>query len=256
MAPNSSLEFRKLPLVEVAVRASFHSSIPLRYSLINAVREKLSAEFPTLAELNHFEAAPGSGGTQFEISPGFLPGAVYTGHKSGLSISLQPQVIVARWVTRPGLQQTQYPRFGALRESIWTAEEAFRKSAGDEYPGIAVVNMSYVNFVPATDSATFAKTYLSTDAQMRIMDGATQVRKLEAAWSGSEDIDVRFAIEQAAVQMGERVTPGFSVTTAAGLRLGASQDAKSGLDKVHGALQEFFLKLISNEARREWELQE
>jgi uncharacterized protein (TIGR04255 family) len=256
MAGELRLVFHNLPLVEAAVRASFNGPKPLTYSLVNLVADELGQSFPRLEEPKQLEVAPGAGETQFAIGPGYLPGAVYTGHKDGLSVSVQPQVIVARWVKHPGLKTPEYPHYHALRDALWTAVEAFRRGCGDDYPGIAVVNMSYVNFVQSPDPAGFLKTYFLPDAQLRTMDKAQQVRKLEAGWSEGDDLDVRFAVEQAAAKLSDSVTPGYRVTTAAGLRLGESVDAKSGLETVHDRLQEFFLKLISPQARKEWELEE
>lgn len=256
MTTKLRLDFDNLPLVEAAVRASFNGSKPLTYTLVNLVAHELGQLFPRLEEPKQLEVAPGSGETQIAIGSAYLPGAVYAGHKDGLSVSVQPQVIVSRWVRHPSLQNPNYPRFAALRDALWIAVEAFRKGCGDEYPGIGVVNMSYVNFVASRDPAGFLKTYFSPDSQLRAMDQAQQVRKLEASWSEGDDLDVRFAIEQAAANLPEGVTPGFRLTTAAGLRFGASQDAKTGLERVHDRLQEFFLKLISKRAKVEWKLKE
>ncbi len=256
MTAKLRLDFGNLPLVEAAVRASFSSRVALSYSLVNSIAAELEPSFPKLTESKQLEVAPGAGGIQVEVSPGYLPGAVYTGHESGLSVSVQPQVIVARWVKHPGLTKPKYPRYLALRDSLWTAVEAFRKACGDEFPGIAVVNMSYVNFIPASDSAGVLKTYFSEKVHLRAMDKARQVRKLEAAWGEGDDLDVRFAIEQAAANLADGVTQGYRLTTAAGLRLGEALDAKSGLEKVHDVLQEFFLELISTHAKNEWQLRE
>lgn len=256
MAAKSRLDFDNLPLVEAAVRVSFNSPKALTYSLVYSVGANLSPAFPAIVEPTQLDVAPGAGETRIEIGPGYLPGALYTGQNSGLSVSVQPQVIVARWVRHPGLKQPEYPRYGALRDALWSAVEAFRKACGDDFPGIGVVNMSYVNFVPVSDSATFLKTYFSAEAQLRAMDRAREVRKLEAAWSEGDDFDVRFAIEQAAAKLPDRVAQGYRLTTAAGLRLGESLDPKSGLEKVHDVLQKFFLVLISAQAKKEWQLRE
>lgn len=256
MTDRSTLNFGNLPLIEAAVRTSFNSLKPLSYALINSIHSDLRSEFPALTESKQLEVAPGAGGTQVEISPAYLPGAVYTGHRSGLSLSVQPQVIVARWVKYPSLHGPAYPRYAALREALWSAVEAFRTACGDDYPGIAVVNMSYVNFIPVSDPAAVLKTYFSDEAQLGAMARARQVRKLEAAWSEVDDVDVRYAVEQAAAKLPDGVTQGYRLTTAAGLRLGESTDAKSGLEKIHRTLQEFFLKLISERAKSEWQLAE
>ena len=250
------LDFDNLPLVEAAVRASFNSPKALSYSLVNLVHADLKASFPVLTESEQLEIAPGAGGTQVEIRANYLPGAVYTGHESGLSLSVQPQVIVARWVKHPVLLERKYPRYQALRDSLWTAAEAFRKACGDDFPGISVVNMSYVNFIPTPDPPSVLKTYFNEEARLQVMDEAHQVRKLEAAWSKGDDVDVRFAVEQVEARLPGGVTQGYRFTTAAGLRLAESVDAKSGLEKIHDELQVFFLRLISKQAKAEWKLRE
>lgn len=255
MTTKVRLDFDNLPLIEAAVRASFDGPKALNYSLVNSIHADLKPSFPTLTESKQLEIAPGAGGVQAEFGPGYLPGAVYTGHESGLSVSVQPQVIVARWSKRPGLIEPEYPRYEALRDSLWNTVEAFRKACGDDYPGITVVNMSYVNFIPLLDPSSVLTAYFSDGAHLRIMRNARQVRKLEAAWSEGDDLDVRFALEQAAAKLPDGVTQGYRLTTAAGLRLGESLDAKSGLEKVHDALQGFFLGLISARAKKEWKLQ-
>lgn len=256
MATPHKLEFENLPLVEAAVRASFNVSKPLTYSLINAIAAELRQSFPTIEVPNQLELAPGIEDAQLAIGTAFLPGAVYAGNETNLSVSVQPQVVVARWVRYPGLENPRYPHFGPLRDALWRAVEAFQKSSGDEFPGIAVVNMSYVNFVESDDPGDFVNAYFSDAAQLQLMAGAKQIRKLEAAWSELEDLDMRFAIEQASAKFPDSVKSGFRLTTAAGLRIGESLNAKDGLEEVHASLQTFFLKLISKRAKKEWKLKE
>ena len=254
MTAKLGLEFGNLPLVEAAVRASFNDPKALSYSLVNSIHADLKPSFPALTESQQLEIAPGAGARSVEIGPGYLPGAVYTGHTGGISVHVQPQVIVARWIKDPGSPERGYPRYLVLRDALWTAVEAFQKASGDDYPGIAVVNMSYVNFIPSSDPASILKNYFSKEAQLQAMHKAQQVRKLEAAWSEDEDLDVRFALEQVTAKLPDRVTQGYRLTTAAGLRLTPSIGAKSGLEKIHDLLQVFFLKLISDRAQEEWKL--
>ncbi|MCH8149248.1 MAG: hypothetical protein IH987_14905 [Planctomycetes bacterium] len=256
MSTNPGLEFDNLPLVEAAVRASFNGPSALTYSLINAIATTLKSSFPQLTESKQFEAVPGAGQFQAEIGPAYLPGAVYAGHTSGITLSVQPQVIVARWVKHPSLNEQKYPRFGELRRALWNAVEAFRKASGNEFPGIAVVNMSYVNFIPASDPSAVLKTYFAEKTRLGAMDSARQVRKLEAAWSNDDNLDVRFSLEQATAKLPAGVEQGYRLTTAAGLRMVESVDAKAGLEVVHDTLQTFFLELISQQAKDEWQYRE
>ena len=248
----SALVFDNLPLVEVAVRVGFAAPKALTYSLVYALAQELKPSFPTLEESKQHEAVPGGGRAQIEIGPNYLPGATFVGHRDGLSISLQPQVIVGRWLRHPGLREPEYPRYPALRDSVWTAVDSLIRASGDEHPGIDVVNMSYVNFIPVSDPATVLKDYFSGQAQLQAMDEARQVRKLEAAWTEDDELDLRFAIEQAAARLGDSPEQGYRLTTAGGLRLKEAKDPKSGLERVHDALQQFFLRLISDRAKEEW----
>lgn len=254
MTDKLKLVFGNLPLVEAAVRVSFNAPKHLTFSLLNGIANELEPSFPRMEEPNHLEVAPG-GSSGIEISPGHLTGAVYTGHKSGLSVAVQPQVIVTRWVRRQGFKQQKYPHFPALRDSHWEAVKSFRKFCSEDYPGILVVNMSYVNFVYTDDFAGFLRKYFSSKVQLTVMDRADQVRKLEAAWSDQDELDLRFAIEQGAERLPDGVRRGYRLTTAAGLRLAESTNAEEGLEKVHDALQEFFFELISKDAKTEWQLQ-
>ena len=248
------LDFGNLPLIEAALRASFHGPVGVSYDVVNSIASRLKPEFPTLREPQQIEIAPGIGPSPAEFGPGFLPGAVYGGHKAGLTVSLHSQVIVVRWVKQPGPYETAYPRFPALRDALWKAVEAFREGVGDAFPGVAVVNMSYVNFLPALDPASVVSTYFSKQAQLSLMDNARKVRKLESAWSERDRVDVRFALEQVTAKLADSVREGYRLTTAAGIRLAESLDAKAALENIHDRLQVFFLELISDDAQVEWQL--
>lgn len=256
MAHSPGLDFDNLPLVEAAVRATFSDQTPLGYTLINSIAASLEPTFPHLDTPKQLETVPGREGTEITFGPSVLPGARYVAQDNSLSVSVQPQVIVARWSRQPGFSKSEYPRYQKLRESLWTAVEAFRKACGDDNPGIAVVNMSYVNFIPVSDPATVLKRYFSDAAQLNAMGGARQVRKLEASWTEDDVLDVRFAIEQVTARLGDSVEQGYRLVTACGIRLGESQNAKSGLDQVHDKLQVFFSELISDHAKKEWKLRE
>ena len=94
------LNFRNLPLVDAAVRASFDSPVGLTFRCVNDLAERLRPDFPQLSELDHFQVPPGVRDPSMTLGPGRIPGADYSGNKDGLSITVQSQVIVARWVKK------------------------------------------------------------------------------------------------------------------------------------------------------------
>ena len=251
------LDFGNLPLIEAATRASLSEAVPVSYDVVNWIEKRLKPEFSTLNTPQQLEVAPGFGSRPVEFGPGILPGALYSGHSAGLTVSVHPNVVVARWVRQPGLSEKEYPRYPDLRDALWKAVKAFAERLGDDaFPGVAVVNMSYVNFLPASDPASVVSKYFSEKAHLSLMDGARQIRKLEAGWSEPNRVDVRFALEQVTAKLGDSVQEGYRLTTAAGIRLAGSLNEQQALEDIHEYLQGFFLKLISDHAKQEWKLKE
>lgn len=250
----TSLQFDNLPLVEAAVRVSLGASLQLSFAAIYDVHDGLRQEFPSISEAEQVEVAPGLAESETRFGIGIVPGAVFCGHSAGITVTLQPQVIIARWFRKSSLSDSPYPRYGALRDALWRTVDLLRKH-GDDTPPVAVVNMSYVNFIPS-NRPDIVREYFSEVAQIKVLDGAKVLRKLEAGWKLASDVDVRFCLEQTAAKMPDGITAGYRLTTAAGIKLGPTQAAKESLELVHDTLQGLFRDLISSRARDEWQLRE
>ena len=248
------LDFANLPLVEVAVRASFQTPISITYKTVDLVHERLRPQFAGKSEPTQIEVAPGFGLSPAEFGPNQLPGVVYADDQRGLLVSVHPQVIVARWVKKLPAGVPDYPHFEALRDALWDTVEALRTATTDESSAVLVVNMSYVNFIEGPDPATVLADYFSLEAQIAVAKEARQVRKFEASWMTRDAVDLRFALEQVTANLGGDRKNGYRLTTAAGTRLSESVDAKTGLEKVHRRLEGFFVELISKRAKTEWGL--
>jgi uncharacterized protein (TIGR04255 family) len=251
----SRLDFGNLPHIETVVRATLKSSVNLTYSLVNSVAEKLSGSFPVLSEPKQFEMPPGDEPRPEQFGLGAaLPGAVYTGDPTGLSVSLHAQVIVCRWTkySGPGASPRAYPHFESVRDGLWNTIDAVKEITGQDFPGLLVVNMSYVNFIEVDADAI--QSYLSDDFRLSSMKDAKDVSKLEASWRHDSDADIRFAIERATAIFPSGPVNGYRLTTVAGSYLDDKADAHSRLDDLHSLLGKFFLSLISKRAKQEWQL--
>lgn len=254
MEPAVTLNFGNLPLVEAAVRVALQAPLRLSYNRVNAIHADLKDQFPQLTEPTQFEVAPGVKAVH-EMRPDQLSGVVYLNDETGLRVTVQPRVIVARWVKRFAANAPEYPRFVALKDALWQTVQAARSASGDDFPAIHVTNMSYVNFVQVEDPATILADYFSALAQIKATENATQIRKVEGSWAEG-DTDLRFTLQQASAKIDDQEIEGYQLTTAAGRRLAEDTDAKSALDKVHARLQVFFRDLISKRAKIEWQLDE
>ncbi|MGH8520290.1 MAG: hypothetical protein ACREU9_02350 [Gammaproteobacteria bacterium] len=251
--PRVRLEFANLPLVEVAVRATFSQPLELKFAIINRVAERLRPDFPILAEPERFELPPGVSG-QVEFGPGTLVGAIYSGNQHGIIITVQSQVIVARWLKQVQPSAPAYPRYSALRDALWQAFDALTDASNGARPPIVVTNMSYVNFWAMSPSEPVLAKYFSELVHVRAAVNSQALHKLEASWRERDDVDLRFTLEQVTAKMEERDVEGFRLTTAAGQRLAASANPQEKLDFLHDRLQIFFREVLSEHAKTEWAL--
>lgn len=256
MAGSLRLNFGNLPLVEAVVRASFAKPLELKFSAITDVHNKLKDAFPQITESKVYEPAPGMTEETVRIGPGHITGVVFAGNPAGLQSTLQSRVAVVRWVKQLISEAPTYPRFPALRTALWQVVEAVKAAYGLESLPIAVVNLSYVNFIRVTDFSTVLTRYFSELVHVRATENAEEIRKLEVSWR-EHGIDLRFQLEKVSATFGEDVVDGCRLTTIAGMYVPTPDgDEKETLEEVHTRLQVFFRDVISKRAKKEWQLEE
>jgi len=249
------LKFDNLPLMEAAVRVTFQEPLHFTYEVIYEIRRCLQDQFKALEEPPHFEIVPGKPHEPIRIGPGLLPGFVLAGEANGLRVSVQQQLIVARWVRESHRGSPAYPRYLLLRQALWDTVKATRAAYGGEIPPIIVTNMSYVDLISATNPELVMARYFAPCAHVGATNGASAIQKIEAAWTRLRT-DFRYAIERARGVIDGEEIDGFRLTTVAGTRLTEGATALDALDGLHNELQDFFLALISDQAKMEWKLRE
>jgi len=246
MPSSTSLEFDKLPLVEAAVRFSFDKSLQADFRTARAVLDKLP-KFNNLDLPSQIELPPGIQQPALVVGPNVPSAFSLTGHEEGITLTLQPQLLAARWQrTR---DSADYPRYGALRESL---NDLFKAMPEPTAP-VAVVNIVYVNFIPTKDPGSrFIEKYFADIAQVGLFKSAPKVQQFTAAWRASATIDLRVDLRHATRNSAD----GQRLLTAAGSRIQPGDNAFSRLDEVHDELQRCFLELISDDAKAEWSYSE
>lgn len=249
------LNFRNLPLVEAAVRASLESPVKLTFRILNDMAARLRNEFPDQSELDQFHVPPGIRVSKIDLSPQQIPGAVFRGNKDGISITAQSQVIIARWMKRAGTDAPEYPRYRALRDSLWRAVNCLREVCEQPPPRIVVVNMSYVNFVQSSQGPAVLRRYFSGRACLAAADKAQKVHKLEAAWQEPDGVDLRLCFEHVTAKVETESIEGYRFTTACGQHVSEGESDRDALDMVHDCLQGFFVDIISDDAKKDWGLE-
>lgn len=255
MAGSIRLDFGNLPLVEAAVRASFAEPVELKFSAISEIHKRLAKSFTHVTEPQHYEAAPGVT-EHVAIRPGHITGVGFAGNPTGLRSTLQSRVAVVRWVKEFIRDAPNYPRFPTLQAALWEVINVVRTTYQLSSLPIAVVNMSYVNFIDVTDFSTVVKQYFSPLVHVQATDGAEEIRKLEVSWR-EKGIDLRFHLEKLSATLGEDTVDGCRLTTVAGMPIPAPDgDPRTTLENVHSRLQVFFRDVISEGAKKEWQLKE
>lgn len=246
---NASLQFENLPLIEAVVRVYFRERIQIDYALVSSLHKPLKTNFPSVVRPSVFDVSPAlSAASQLPIQPTDLPGAEFGGGTEGLSVHLQPQLLAVRWRHGYSAHDPTYPRYQRLRDTLASALECLRGASGVGNIDAAVTNMEYTNFIRVTDPRPFLRDTYSTGA----IAAATNLQEFVVAWQDENGVDLRYKVLGAERLSGESRTPGYLLTTVAGLRIDRNADGLDPLDTVHGELQTLFSKLISDRAKKEW----
>lgn len=251
------LKFKNLPLIEAAVRISLETPLQLSFGAINALHQKIRKDFPDLTEPDRFEVPPGITKGMIQIRPGNITGATYAGNPDGLRVTLQQQVISARWLKQRGDDAPDYPHFEKLRAALWSCLDACNEVLAEELT-VVVVNMFYVNLIPCENPSEILERYFVPEAHIGVFKerSARAIQKVEFAWQEPDLIDLRFALDGVTVETQEQRSSAYKLTTASGVVLAgrSNPDSKVALEDLHARLQSFFEQVISERARKEWGL--
>ena len=174
------LEFENLPLMEAALRVTVSPPVKLRFSLIEKMRKYLGDAFPEVSESDQIEVPPGITQKVAEFGPGRIFGAVFKGNPQGLTVTVQDQVVIARWSRQARADTPEYPRFPALRKALGDAVDALENASPGISLKVVAANLSYTNFLGAPDPSEVLKTYFSDSVQMLKSRFAVIVKTLVA----------------------------------------------------------------------------
>ena len=244
-----SLEFNRLPLVEVVVRLALATPLPVTLRELTRVHERLKSRFPHVAEPSPMEAAPG--GAQPLLTFGPIRAAIYSGHESGLLYTLQPTMVAFRW--RGGTKDAApYPRFTRLTDELWRCLEDTEAVIGRPL-AFDVANMSYIDFVQTNDHKpleTVGK-YFTAERWPGFLARASQFESQNVSWAEGE-VEHRLIFERGVVQHDHERNNGCLITTVAGMRFEPRERPSDEVQLLHDALIKLFEETLSDEAKEEW----
>jgi uncharacterized protein (TIGR04255 family) len=253
-----SLEFGDLPLIEVAARIALDKELPdFKLAKLFKLKQALEKEFPIVEETPLFEmAAPPV--KPPKLAPGTLIAVNFIADPPDVRVTVQPNLIKWAW-TRTFEKNTNrfldYPRYKRLREELSILAEL----TGNIFCGCALeaksLNMGYTNFI-STKGKTANETserYLARNINSEIMGSSPTVHEISLNWRTSKGLDRKLHFAAGHSDFGSEQVEGYVLTTNVGGFVASGKDPIALLDEVHLDLQDFFLNIISDQAKKEWE---
>ena len=247
-----SLEFSNLPLQEVALKV-FLKEPKLELPHYVAAWLQLRQDYCEILEAAGVELSVTGQATMKG-----LPGVVFKSAK--YTLTAQSNLVITRWDRSLG---SPYPRYAALREALLNGLGALQTAAAAVDLGIYAANITYTNIVvpPSDDPMSYFRE-LMVNGVIPVPAIGMPLHDLNVSWNHEPlGVDFRLMIQRwplgnrgAIAEGGPRheTQTAFTLTTVAGCTHNASAGLPADLDRLHGALQDFFASIITDRARTDW----
>lgn len=247
---NGTLEFTSLPLIEVALKRVARAHVPISLPYVLDLKEKLPARFDLIRDLDFVEPPPGAAAPAMYSIPS-LGGCRLIDSRMGISVSIQPDMMVTRWLAT---ERASYPRFAELRraaDEVVTAIGSLGIGAFDTQ----LVSLAYANRIPATIQEGRVQPGpwpLSEAWTPRALRDEEQTFETQSVLRGADQIDRRVLVQSHEDRDGSRW---YLFLTVAGKTIEEGESLADCEGAVHRALIDWFPRLLSEEARVAFGLQ-
>ena len=237
-----TLEFKKLPLVEVAVRLTLADPLPFVYAFQRDLERALGARYQMVGE-QPVEMPPGS--TSISVMLG-EKSQIYLDPRLGISLLVQANMISARWLVGPACANQPYPRFPALQRAVWNLYRIVSKLLQRQIP-IAVAHVGYGNDIVHEQGEGPIKDIFSERWRLPSIAGSERVHSFEVVWpEGRRDVRVSLGRR---IHAEAPLQESYMLVTAAGIQLAPTDDPRRCLAGLHDRLIRLFQDLVSEEAK-------
>jgi len=242
---DKTLNFTDLPLIEVALKRVPKVHFPISLPFVLELKNRLPARFDQMLDLDAAEQPPGAL-TPVAYAFHVTNGCRLLDSNLGLTVTLQPDLLIVRWAMA---DDRPYPRFGALRKAANEVIEVIEQISLQPFEA-ALVNMAYANRVDATvrEGRPQPSPWPLSDAWTP--DGVReegQAFESQSVLRGADQIDRRVLVQYRPETADAK--PWYLLLTIAGRPVADGESLETAENDVHGALIEWFPRLLSQEAR-------
>ena len=244
-----SLEFHNLPLVEVQARLRPEPPIHVDFDSIFPAYNALRSDFPKADFMESFQNAPGQAVTQ-TIRFGEPLGATFASLDGTLALNIQTTLMSATWRSRSFVQRDTYVRFPAMLEALrrLLASVPFN-------PKYTISNISYTNIVTVGHHPTGADllSFITGVVPSTIPTAEAFLHDLSFSWRTGTGADLRIQVNSTQSDPSSDFVDSFMLTTTCGVLYDQSNDPLAHLQVAHDLMNETFLGIITEHAKKEWQ---
>ena len=251
--PNPSkpgLVFKNAPVVFAACRVTIDPPIPINIGFVDAFRQKygkVDIEIPMAIQM---EVAPGKGAPE---QHGPIAALSFLIADCGLQVVIQSDVIVVRWMRTPvGMP---YPGFTRVLESLLAVVSAMKELLADLRTPVAHVVYFDMLYDPELNAKDILDRYFNDRLTMPVWSDAKDLPTFNINWVKADDINFRVTFHgNPAPLMLEDIEPVNVrlIEWSAICLTDGEGDIKHDFNRLHRSIDETFMDVISDEAKREW----
>lgn len=245
-----SLEFRNLPLAEVAMKRFFGRSAGLSLaSLPGLLRALEGREVGRLTDLPELEALPGPMGT-LEFGPVSLAGYAFLQEECGVSLAVQVNGMIAKWQKLPDVK---YPGHTKLRKTMHDLCNVMSET-GMQLPVVSTIQLVYQSRLGSSfaEFGNPADWLFSFEWPDVAGESVGSIGELQIVFKGVSGIDKRLVLLERIDESGGRY---HVLQTVAGRRLLPDENVEQREAELHDVLCEWFPSVLSEKARNIFELE-
>lgn len=239
-----SLEFRNLPLAEVAMKRFFSQSAGLSLASLPGLLRALEGRYiGRLTDLPELEALPGPMG-RIEFGPVSLPGYAFLQEECGVSLAVQVNGLIAKWQRLPDVQ---YPGYGKLRKSMDDLCNVM-SDVGMRFPAPSTVQLVYQSRLGSSfsDLGNPADWLFSFEWPDVAGEAVGSIGELQIVFKGVSGVDKRLVLLERIDESGGRY---HMLQTVAGRRLKPEDNVQQCEAELHDVLCNWFPLILSDKAR-------